>query len=459
MLDPLIFLIILTTFASISVGIGLYASYSITSTSEYFFAGKRLGVLPITLTLLASQIGGGFFTGIAQESYQTGLYGMLYALGISTGFIILGTGLAARIKNLQITTTSELFESHYGSTLLKKIASSLSILSLWGITIGQIVALDTILTGVGITDPMVSILFWITVMLYTALGGFKAALYVDIFKESFIILLFSIIFIYSISAGSGIVNTVENLFLNHNLFTIHGDFFDLFPIFLMPALFCLIEQDIAQSFFAARDKKTATVSALIAGLFLTLFAIVPTFFGMQTKILGLPVIGSSNPIVILCNALLHPVVFAGAITGLILAISTTAHSLLCAISAHINHDFDLRWMGSWKKIRIAQVITALAGTSALVSGKLINQSILGILTESYALSVSCLLIPSLGAYFGIRANKCAAGSAMVFGLVSFFLGKLYPWIVGKTVITLVVSLLGFLLGSVHFFITPRRKKL
>ena len=52
-------------------------------------------------------------------------------------------------------------------------------------------------------------------------------------------------------------------------------------------LAALAEQDLAQRFFAARTKKIATLSALLTGGFMILFALVPIYFGMQAKLLGL----------------------------------------------------------------------------------------------------------------------------------------------------------------------------
>lgn len=447
MLDPSIFLVILAAFAIISVIIGLQAARSVETTTDFYLAGKTLGVVPITLTLLATQIGGGFFTGIGQEAYYTGLFAGAYALGISVGFFMLGLGVAQRLKALNMNTTAQLFETHYNSITLKKIASVLSIISLWGLVVAQMVSLKTVLSGIGITNPWVGIIFWLAIIGYTSVGGFKAAVFVDIFKEAFIIIMFGGIFIYGLLLSPGLQANISTLFANLHLFksTLHN-WQHVLAIFLMPALYCLIEQDLAQCFFAAKNQRTATVSALLAALFLTLFAAAPLYLGMQARILNLPVAYGANPLVLMLDYLCNDVILALAITALIAAISSTAHALLCAVSGNIGQDFDFSFLaGTYSRLTIAKLITVVSGVSALMVSFIIHPDILGILTESYALSVCCLLVPSLSAYFGGSRSTKAAWASVICGLWGLIVFRYIPVGLPKELIALTLSTLGYFL--------------
>src|SRR5690606_9994480 len=113
-----------------------------------------------TFTLIATQLGSGLILGTAQRAYEVGMLGVLYTIGMSIGFILLGCGFASRMRGLNITTTAQIFDLHYGSNTLKLIASALSIISLWGILVAQIIASKMLFISLGITDPYLLLSFW-----------------------------------------------------------------------------------------------------------------------------------------------------------------------------------------------------------------------------------------------------------------------------------------------------------
>src|SRR5262249_44345382 len=102
-------------------------------------------------------------------------------------------------------------------------------------------------------------------------------------------------------------------------------------IILMPGLFSLIEQDLAQRFFASRTKAVATTSAFIAALFLMLFAVIPVYLGMQAKLTGIAVPEGANPLIALLQSLLPQYIFAIALCAIVAAIISTADALMNGI--------------------------------------------------------------------------------------------------------------------------------
>lgn len=448
MVQSTFFITALTLFSALWVLIALWASRSIKTNTDYYLANRELGVFPITLTLLATQIGGGFLSGIAQESYYVGLYGVAYALGISAGFILLSMGIAARLRALNIETTAELFETCYGSPLLKKIASALSIISLWGILVAQIVAFKTIMTGLGIESEWVTIMFWLSVIGYTMIGGLKASVFIDIFKETFVIAMFFGIFLWSFFSESVSWLSLHNLFTFQQSFDATTSVWSILPVFIMPTLFCLIEQDLAQCFFAARNQKVAVMSAIYSSVFLLLFSVAPVYFGMKARLDALPILGNANPLIVTLDALCTPLIFSLAVIALIAAISTTANSLLCAVSGNLSLDFDLAWLNPKHKLRVSKLITLCAGLSALIFAYSITERIVGILTVSYELSVSCLLVSSVVAYYKKDVYKSAAALSIAAGLCGFVLFRVMPLPgINREVATLVLSGIGYILGA------------
>ena len=426
--------------------LGLYSSRNIKSTTDYFLAGRNLGFFSVTCTLIATQLGGAMLLGTSEQAYTVGYYGILYTVGMSLGFIMLGLGFASRLQSLNVATTAELFETKYGSPQLKKAASLLSVITLFGILVAQILAARALLFGLGITSEMVLILFWSGVVAYTIVGGLKAVVLTDSFQVVFIIIIFVGIFVYALFTEHSSFFSLATLAQNQNLFSSSEiGFSKLIGIALMPALFSLIEQDLAQRFFAARTQRIAAISAISASVFLILFSLVPIYFGMKAKMLGLTVTGSP----------LLPIVghFAGefflvlAVCAIVAAITSTADSLLCAVSSNIVQDFDPRFFGIRNKLTISKIVTLVTGILAIIASYLVPKNIILVVISSYEISVSCLLIPLLVSYFKSNLNKNAAIGSIALGLIGFVLFRVYPIPFPREIATLALSGLGYTIGN------------
>ena len=197
-MNTMLFFTVFIAFGIIYTIIGLFASRKITTITDYFLAGRNLGLSSVMFTLIATQLGGGMLLGTAQQAYQFGLYGIMYTLGMSLGFLMLGSGFAAKLQSLNVATTAELFETRYNSVTLKKFASVLSIITMGGILVGQVVGARTLLMGLGLFNEPIFIAFWLFTIWYTMVGGLKAVVLTDVFQVIFIIMLFTGIFLYTL---------------------------------------------------------------------------------------------------------------------------------------------------------------------------------------------------------------------------------------------------------------------
>src|SRR5206468_1706915 len=114
-------------------------------------------------------------------------------------------------------------------------------------------------------------------------------------------------------------------------------------------------------FFASRTRMVACISALCAGVFLILFSLVPVYFGVKARLLGLPATAGSSPLMPAIAALTNDVVLMLATCGVIAAICSTADTLLCAISSNLVQDFSVRRMGADEELKESKIITGLVG--------------------------------------------------------------------------------------------------
>lgn len=428
--------------------IGWLASKNITTTTDYFLADRSLGLIPVTFTLIATQLGSGMLLGTSQQAYQIGLYGILYTLGMSIGFVLLGCGLAAKLRSLNIATTAELFETKYNSPRLKYIASSLSILTMCGLLIGQVVASKLLIAGLGMDNEYIFIAFWAFIITYTMAGGLKAVVITDLFQVLFIIIIFGGLFLYALLFGSPSSVPLFSLIQQQHLFATSSlTLSSTVAILLMPALFSLIEQDLAQRFFAARSQRIAALSALCVSCFMIAFSFIPIYFGMQAKISNIPLASGANPLIPFLSTITPEVIVILAICAIIAAITSTADSLLCAISSNIVQDFDVTRLGIKNRLTFSKIATSIVGIGALIASYFVPQDIINILIASYELSVSCLLIPLLFSYFKDNLKKEAAIGSMVGGLIGLILFRIIPIPIPKEIATLILSLIGYMIGS------------
>jgi solute:Na+ symporter, SSS family len=446
MIDTFLFYIILFSLTFLYLGLWLWILRSVKTIQNYFLADRSLGIFKLTCALIASQLGGGIILGTAYRAHIIGLWGILYTLGASLGFILLGCGVAARMHSLKITTTAEVLQTHYGSHRLKKIASFISIVSLWGILVAQIVASKTLFLGLNLTDPYLFLSAWIVVIAYAMLGCLQSIVFINIIQVAAILIIFFTSLKWAVPVKIVKYLTPEQLmYVQSRLFNESTTFSFFSPVLYIPMLFSLIAQDIAQKFFAAKTKITATISSFLAAIGLLFFASIPIYFGIMAKIKHVKLPDAGNPLVAVLAKLCPAWLFLLVICAILAAIMSLATSLLCAISSNIVQDFSTTLHLKNRKLFITKLITFCVGISALFASTLIvHGDIIAILEESYRLSVLCLFIPTFIAYIIKPTTSAPAWISVFCGLISY-LGLKFSTLSATTkdLSSLSISLLAF----------------
>jgi SSS family solute:Na+ symporter len=453
-MNELLFFGIFIALCTFYLVLGLISSRKVHTTSDYFLAGRNLSLTQVTFTLVATQVGGGMLVGTSQDAYCIGFCGMAYTIGMSIGFLCLGLGLASRLRSLNVATTAELFETKYHSIGLKKCASLLSVVSMCGILIAQIVGSRTLLLGLNIQNEFLFLAFWCFVIIYTVIGGLSAVVTTDLAQVMYIIITFGAIFAYSVWQNPA---SLLDLARSQGAFAAGPmDLHYLSAAVLMPTLFSFIEQDLAQRFFAARNARIAALSALCAGGILIAIALIPIYFGMNAKLMNIPVPEGSSPLIAAIAHFTSPLVLVLAACGVMAAITSTADSLLCAISSNLAQDFNFHMFKNINKVKLAQAITLIIGCFTLSASYMVPQQIIQLMISSYEISVCCLLVPLMFAYFNDTVRKEAAVLSIAGGLAGFFIFRFYPVVIPKEIASLLLSLAGYGVG--HMIGLPSNKK-
>lgn len=415
------------------------ASKGVKTKESYLLGDRTFSVFSITLTLIATQLGAGMIFGTAQEAYHRGLSGIAYVMGMAIGLIILGLGVGARLRSLEISTTAELFETKYGSKGLRKIAAIISIMTMGGILAAQIVASRQLFSTLFDLSPVWLMLFWLAIIGYTTFGGLRAVIATDILQVVFIVVVFTGVLFYIIPLNE--FSSTMSINIGENSSLVSEGFF---ATLIAPVLFSMIEQDLAQRFFAARTKKVATISALLAALFLILYAFVPILLGMHAKASGITFLPGQSPLVLMFQTNLSSFGMTVIACALLAAICSTADSLLGAAGTNLIADF-LPADGKFS-LATSRLLTLAVGVVALIIAFNFDD-VIRIIVKSYEISICALFVPMILAMYQKAPSRLGAQLSVGVGIATYAAFTVMQADFSPTIGALVCSALSFMLGT------------
>lgn len=413
------------------LGVGYFYMKQNSGQEDYYVGGRSIGPWHIGLSVVATDVGGGF---------SIGLGGLGFVMGISGSWMLftglLGAWLAAvvlipRVKSdsafAKFFTFPQIIGHLYNSTTAK-VAAVICFLGYLGFTSSQLLAGAKLASGTfEALDLSYALLIMGTIaVVYTVMGGLKAVIYTDTIQ--WIVLMAGLMFIgipisYNYVGGwDGIQSTLPQEFFSFTNLTWQ----DLanWGITIIPIWF--VGMTLYQRIFAARDVKSAKKAWFIAGLFeWPIMALLGVSLGLLSRVaveqgalegfttamdpeMGLPV-------------LLSQILPAG-ILGLMMsayfsAVLSTADSCLMAASGNLTTDILGKFfIGKTLKeeMRISQLLTLGIGIVAIIIAWQMTE-VLSLMLYSYAFMVSGLLVPVVAGLFFKQSSATAATASMITG--------------------------------------------
>ncbi len=449
-----LFISLIFFFQIICLIVGKRSSRSLNNSEDYFLASKKVMFFPLMMTFIATQLGGGLILGAADEAYHYGWFVLLYPLGNCLGFALLALGIGKRLARFQVSTVAQLFEVVYGSVKLKQVASILSILSLFMILAAQVIASKKFLISIGADEMILFLAFWAIVIFYTAMGGLKAIVSIGIIQTLCLIVIFVAGFVYALYTVPLTAHQILHDGFNTNFFELNIQ--KLSGWLLMPLLFMVIEQDMAQRCFAAQSPNLVTRAAGCAGIVVFAICVIPIYFAVVASQLDLEIAIASDSSIFMdaVQALSNPIFTAFMGCVVMMAVISSSISYLNALSSNLSQDFDLKLFG--KGINNTRWLTALIGATA-VGGSFFFGGIIDLLILSFEIPVYCLFVSVVFALFQPKGNSRSALFAMIGGAIGFILTRIWLPPFPKEILCLAMSFTGFAIG-INLWI-PLRSKL
>lgn len=431
------FLTLLCILQTIYWYVGKRAAQKVKEQKEYFLAKREVRTLPLMMTFIGAQVGGGLVLGASDAAYQYGWWVLLYPLGACLGLLALGLGIGKRLASFNTPTIAQILEEVYQSPGLKRLASLLSIISLFMILTAQFIASYTFLKAIGIGSFWVLIAFWGLIVSYTVRGGLRAVISTDMAQAT----LFSCVF-FSSFAYLYFQNHLPSFTLSLATYDLSST--KLIGWLLMPFLYMLVEQDMGQRCFAADSPKTVSRAAIGAMMATLLICIVPITFGVMARAKGLIIPEGASTLMTAVSYATNPWISACVGCAVLAAVVATSTSLINAISSNLALDFS--FFHKQNNLRTAKMITFSIASGALVFA-LFCHDIVGTLIQSYELFVSGLFVPIFIALFKRKGNFISAFLSIAFGISSFVLFKWVDCPIPAGIANPLISLLGFSLGE------------
>lgn len=401
---------------------------------DYYVGGRSMSKWHIGLSVVATDVGGGFSIGLGGLGFLIGLSGSWMLFTGLIGAIISGVFLVPKVYKLstehKFITFPQLFNYLYNRKVAV-IAALISAIGYWGFTSSQLLAGAKLASG---TFEMLSLdhALWLmggVAVVYTVMGGLKAVIYTD--TVQWILLLLGLIFIGIplsldfVGGWKALYNELEPTTMS--LTNVSWSQLVNWAITIIPIWF--VGMTLYQRIYASKSAEQAKKAWFIAGFFeWPIMAFLGTILGVIAKVawtqgqIDLPLLANGLPDPETGLPVLLKTVFPVGLLGLIMsayfsAIMSTADSCLMAASGNIVNDLIEPFYKKGKKdlhIGWTRFITLLIGGTAMIfAGFMTN--VLDLMLLSYAFMVSGLLVPLLAGFFGKKQVPQAAIAAMFMG--------------------------------------------
>lgn len=418
------------------LGIGFFFFKKNQGSEDYYVGGRNMNSWHIGLSVVATDVGGGFSVGLGGLGFMIGISGswMLFTglLGAWLAAVFLIPVIKGNKAFANFYTFPEVFEYFYDKKTAM-LAGLISAIGYTGFTSSQILAGAKLASGtfadLDLTQAL--LIMGAIAVVYTVLGGIKAVIYTD--TVQWIILMSGLIFIglpisyHAVGGWEAIQTTLRPEMLSFS--NISWQQLVNWGVTIIPIWF--VAMTLYQRIYASRDMKTARKAWFIAGLFeWPVMALMGIALGLLSRVaadqgmfdyLGAGNIAETDPETGL-PMLLRTVLPVG-LMGLMMsayfsAVLSTADSCLMAASGNVVSDLLSKFFDFQQHHKtflvFSQVVTFAIGALAVIIA-LGMSNVLSLMLYSYAFLVSGLFIPVLGALFWRRSNATAAFWAMLTG--------------------------------------------
>ncbi len=423
--------------------IGFYAMKRTKSSSDFYAAGKSLGIVAIAMASFSAAISGFVFVGGPGLFYNLGMGTLWLTFPTSISFamcwIIMGKRMRLLTEAEGCITTPDAIYSRYKSNRTRLIAAIATMIGLLLYLATQISALGFILAPIfNINFKTAVIIGMIIVIVYSAAGGMLAGVYTDVFQGGMMAIASILIVIFAVKEGGGIPNMSTIIAGSADgAAAISNPWGVISPGLAMGWFFCLSigivgQPHIVHKFYMIKDINKlkwgpliGAIPAMLGGLFWVTVGLCVKYLAasglLPQQAMDLLAASTDNAVVVFLNNYVPKFIAGMVYAGIVSAVMSTADSFINIVSACIVKDIPAA-MGKKLKpkqeLNYGRITVVILAVLTIIISFSVGQKGVAVLGAFGWGTFAAALAPALG--IGLnwkRATEKAAFWSILIGLV------------------------------------------
>jgi solute:Na+ symporter, SSS family len=463
-------LTLLVLYSVTVVGLGIWSSRYVRTSSAFFVAGRSLGPGLIFASMLAANIGAGATVNVAGIAYREGLSAWWWSGSAGLASLVLAFFVGPRLWTLArqhgFYTTGDFLEFRYGSAVRGIVTSLVAFGSLWilGAQLIAGAAIINVLTGA--PRWVGSVVGGAIMTTYFAAGGLLGTAWINSLQLVVMLVGFVLALPFALDVVGG-VGAFTSLALPDGFSDITyssgpGSGWTLLAL-TGPAF--VISPGLIQKSFGAADERSLRTGVAANGVALMLFAFIPVLLGMTARV-GLPEVSAPDLVLPrLLTELLPAWLGALAMAAVFSTEVDTCDAILFMISTSVSKDLFKRYVKPTATDDELLVVARVAAVAGGVLGVLLSiylSTIVQAMTVFYSLLGVSLFVPVVGGLYSKRAGSPEALAAIAAGVITLLVVRYgvagaHPWLdpTLSGLIAAAIAFIGVLVLRGRTFASPR----
>ena len=436
--------------------LGKYAKRRTSNTSDFILAGRNLGTILVTTSVVGLWLGGMSTIGASEMAFSMGYFPIWFNISVATGMLFFSFTLAAVYRKTEARTVGEMLENIFS----KNVRTTVSFAFLIAVVILsflQLKAIGSLFSQLFNVSTEISILIsGIVVILYIYEGGMKSLAITNFIHVVLLLISTLVVFFIVINKIGGF----EELFVKLNeRFILEGQTVESAKLLVenyknpfsagiskviawliggMLAVFAT--QAALQPVFAAKDAPTAKRASIWSAFLIAPlgFFIATIAIAVRTGFFGVLPMDRANeaiPFLIMKGGIMSPWLSGLVSAGIMAAIfSTLAPTIFAATTIIVNDVCPVirkeksKTISDTLKLKYSKLITVSIGIIIIPMALFINSGILESAYITYSIRSSVAILLLFGFYFvskktgrTIFTNSSAIVSIVssIFGIILF----------------------------------------
>lgn len=440
----------------LNLGIGLWASRRIKTTSDFVLAGRQLPLILAASATFATWFGSETIMGAPTEFVEHGVLGIIEdPFGASLCLFLVGMFFARRFYKMNIITFCDFFRIRYGRAA-ELLSAVLIIPSYFSWIAAQLLAMGIVLKVV-LGWPLIECI-WLSsavVVLYTIWGGMWSISITDFLQTVMIIiglLIVATVLYEKVGGFTSLIQAAPEGFFRFYPEPDFKSYVEYFAAWITIGLGSIPQQDVFQRVMAAKSADVSVQSTLLSSLMYLTVALLPLFIGLCGHHLY-PLETTDDGQMIIPNMILKhmnlplQILFFGALVS---AILSTTSSAIMAPAAVLGENIVKFFRPELTDKQLLVIIRAgiVVITVICIFMASTRESIFELVAESSAFSLVSLFVPLAAGLYWKTANQTGSVISMVSGLVVWLICVYVETAYPPLIYGLLASILGMFLGII-----------